>query len=66
MVLNSTLYKWLNYAVENAICGADFMFRLFFDFSLKLSFKNHHKPPFHHIGADGIKPMKYIYIISYF
>ena len=55
MVLHSTLYKWLNYAVENSVCGADFIFRLFSDFSLKISFKNPQRPPFHHIGAEWYK-----------
>ena len=44
-VLNSTPYKWLNYAVENGICGADFIFRLLLFFR----FKNHHTLHFHPI-----------------
>ena len=50
-VLNSTPYKWLRYAIEKDICGADFMFRLFSAFSLKVSFKNPHQPQFHPIGG---------------
>ena len=55
MVLHSTPYQWLNYAIENGVCGADFIFRLFSAFSLKISFKNPQRPPFHHIGAEWYK-----------
>lgn len=49
------LYNWLNYAIENSVCGADFMFRLFSGFSLKFAFKNPQIPLFHHIGAEWYK-----------
>ena len=28
MVLNSTPYKWHNYAIENGVCGADFILKV--------------------------------------
>ena len=65
-VINSTPYQWLNYAIENGLCGADFIFRLFSSFSLKLAFKNSQRPPFHHIGAEWYKIHGYVYIIPYF
>ena len=65
-VLNSPLYKWLNYGIENRICGADFIFRLLSDFPLKFAFKNPQRPPFHPIGAEWYKIHKSIHIIPYF
>ena len=70
MVLNSTPYRWLRYAIEKAICGADFMFRLFSGFSLKFAFKNPQRPPFHHIGAKWYKTYEiclyYIILLKFF
>ncbi len=66
MVLNSPPYQWLNYAIEKAICGADFIFRLLSAFSLKFAFKNSQRPPFHHIGAKWYKIHGYVHIIPYF
>ena len=66
MVLNSPPYQWLNYAVENGICEADFIFRLFSNFSLKLAFKNTQEPQFHLIGAEWHKIHGYAHIIPYF
>ena len=40
MVLISTPYKWLHSAIENAFCGADFLFSSFFTFLWKMIFKN--------------------------
>ncbi len=66
VVLNSAPYKWLNYAIENGVCGADFVFRLFSVFSVKFAFKNPHKPQIHHTGAAWYKIHGYVYIIPYF
>ena len=61
-VLNSTPYKWLNYAIENSVCGADFIFRLFSGFLLKFAFKKPQRPLFHHIGAEWYKTYEiYLY-----
>ena len=40
MVLIRTPYKWLHSAIENAFCGADFLFSSFFTFLWKMIFKN--------------------------
>ena len=40
MVLIRTPYKWLHSAIENAFCGADFLFSSFFTFLRKMIFKN--------------------------
>ena len=40
MVLIRTPYKWLHSAIENAFCGADFLFSSFFIFLWKMIFKN--------------------------
>ena len=40
VVLIRTPYKWLHSAIENAFCGADFLFSSFFTFLRKMIFKN--------------------------
>ena len=40
VVLIRTPYKWLHSAIENAFCGADFLFSSFFTFLWKMIFKN--------------------------
>ena len=40
VVLISTLYGWRNYAMDFAFCGADFIFPLFSEFSVKRAIKN--------------------------
>ena len=40
IVLIRTPYKWLHSAIENAFCGADFLFSSFFTFLRKMIFKN--------------------------
>lgn len=41
MVLNSPLYGWRNYAIENGVCGADFIFAIFRRFILIITSINH-------------------------
>ena len=67
MVLHSTPYQWLNYAIENGVCGADFIFRLFFCFFAENFLSKILKGRrFITSGRNGIKLMKYVYIIPYF
>ena len=39
MVLIRTPYKWLHSAIENAFCGADFLFSSFFTFFVENDFQ---------------------------
>ena len=62
MVLNSPLTNGLTTPSKMAFAGADFIFRLFFAFSLKFAFKNPQRPLFHHIGAEWYKTYEiYLY-----
>ena len=62
-VLNSTPYGWRNYAIENRVCGADFIFLHFSGFFEKIIIIKSRDSHFHHIGAEWYKIHEYIYII---
>jgi len=56
-------YGWHNYAIDFAVCGADFIFLHFSGFFEKIIIIKSRDSHFHHIGAEWYKIHEYIYII---
>lgn len=51
--LNSTLYKWHNYAIKNGGCGADFIFAVFSCFIMRMTSINYGIRRSHFSGAES-------------
>lgn len=56
MVLNSPLYRWHNYAIENRVCGADFIFAVFSCFIMRMTSINSGIRHSYCSGAELLSP----------
>ena len=72
MFLNSTPYGWHNYAIENSVCGADFIFAVFSCFIMRMTSINSDIRHSHFGGAElpsspliGLFLLYHFFIFSY-
>ena len=67
MVLNSPPCGWRNDAIENGVCGADFIFAIFRRFMLRITSINHEIWHYIYCGAEShVKPLRQLFLLYHF